>query len=125
MCICLCAAHLLVFCLVLLLCRPTLGALVRLLPRGTDLGCSWHVCVTLCTHRASGLASLGGGTVHLQTPQLAALEAALVHDATRPPCVWAIARFTCWCEHKSVKQLLAEAMCSYLNLLYTLNNIQG
>lgn len=91
-----CCAHLLVFCLVWLLCCPTLCALVHFVPCGTNLGCSWHVCVALCTHRASSLASLGRCTVHLQTPQLTALEAALVHNATWPPCIGAVARFTCF-----------------------------
>lgn len=75
-------AHLFVFCLVWLLCCPTLCALVHLVPCGTNLGCPRQVCVALCAHRAGRLASLGRRTVHLQAPQLAALEAALVHDAT-------------------------------------------
>ena len=91
-----CCAHLLVFCLVWLLCCPTLCALVHFVPCGTNLGSSRHVCVALCTHRASRLVSLGRCTVHLQTLQLTALEAALVHDAVWPPIVAAIAcRITC------------------------------
>lgn len=91
-----CRAHLLVFCLVWLLCCPTLCAFVHFVPCGTNLRCSRQVCVALCTHRASWLASLGRCTVHLQAPQLAALEAALVHNAAWPPRVGTIAcRFTC------------------------------
>lgn len=88
-----CCAHLLVFCLVWLLRCPTLCALVHFVPCSTNLRRFRHVRVALWAHRASRLASLGRCTVHLQTPQLTALEAALVHDATWPPCVGAI---TCW-----------------------------
>lgn len=83
------AAHPFVFRLVWLLCSPTLRALVRFVPRPTGLRRSGLVRVAL----RAGLVRLGGGTVHLQTPQVAALEAALLHDATRPPGVGAIA---CW-----------------------------
>lgn len=85
--------HLLVFCLFWLLRCPALLAFVRLVPWGADLWCSGEVRVALCAHRTSCFASLGWRAVHLQAPQLTALEAALVHDATRPPWVRAIA---CW-----------------------------
>lgn len=86
------AAHPFVFRLVWLLCRPTLRALVRFVPRATGLRRSCLVCVAL----RAGLVRLGGSAVHLQTPQVAALEAALLHDAARPPCVGAIACRLTW-----------------------------
>lgn len=87
-----CAAHPFVFRLVWLLRCPTLRALVRFVSRATGLRRSCLVCVAL----RAGLVRLGGSTVHLQTPQVAALEAALFHDATRPPCVGAIACRLTW-----------------------------
>lgn len=80
------AAHPFVFRLVGLLCWPTLRALVRFVAAGLRRSCL--VCVAL----RAGLVGLGGRAVHLQTPQVAALEAALFHDAARPPRVGAIAR---------------------------------
>lgn len=70
-------AHPFVFCLIWLLCRPALRALVRFVPRSTGLRRSRLICVAL----RAGLVRLGGSAVHLQTPQVAALEAALFHDA--------------------------------------------
>lgn len=79
---CFCA-HLLVLCLVLLH-RPALGASVSTVSAAsiaTRFGHSRDVGVPLGTHRPCRLSGFGGRTVHLQAPQLAALEAALVHDA--------------------------------------------
>lgn len=86
------AAHPLVFRLIRLLCCPTLRALVPFVARATGLGCSRLVCVAL----RAGLVGLGGSAVHLQTPQVAALEAALFHDPARPPRVGAIACWLTW-----------------------------
>lgn len=83
------------------------------MPCGTNLGCSRHVCVALRTHRASRLVSLGRCTVHLQTLQLTALEAALVHDAVWPPIVAAIAcRITC--ARENGKNTLQLNLCGIL-----------
>lgn len=88
-----CHAHLLAFCLVWLLCCPTLCALVHFVLCSTNLRWFRLVCVALWAHRARGLACLGRCTVHLKAPQLTALETALIHNSTWPPCIGAIA---CW-----------------------------
>lgn len=80
---CFCA-HLLVLCLVLLLRCSALGASVCTVTTASiaaRLGNSWDVGVSLGTHRTCWFSGFGGRAVHLQAPQLAALEAALVHDA--------------------------------------------
>lgn len=77
-------AHLLVLCLVLLLRRPAFSASVSTVATASiaaRLGDSWDVCVSLGAHRTCRFSSFGGRTVHLQAPQLTALEAALIHDA--------------------------------------------